>query len=279
MAQLVEICSRAAFCCAAALCKQEFLSAVGALEHRHLSVAGSGVRELHRVFSQLVQAKSKPTHAFADRRIFAHGHCEVWSLSPSDATFQAFLKSVGGLMPEVGRAKTRIPDLYPNDVAVALWIEVGDVAVLLGSDLERTGWLEILQSAERPTGKASAIKVPHHGSRNADVPEVWDRMLDTDPFAVLTPWRRGKYALPSDQDVRRILSNTANSYASARSSSVAASPARRNSTVDRTIRESGVNLRRLAMSPGAVRLRRPIDGSIPWQVELFGAACHLHNFN
>lgn len=279
MAQLVETCSQAAFCCAAALCQQEFLSAIGALEHRHLSVAGSGARELHRVFSQLGQAKSKPTHAIADRRIFAHGHCEVWSLSPGDAAFQNFLKSVGGLVPEVGRDKTRIPDQSPNDVAVVLWMAVGDIAVLLGSDLERRGWIEILQSAERPVGKASAFKVPHHGSENADLPEVWERMLSVDPFAVLTPWRRGGNALPSVQDVERILGKTANAYSSVPSKSVAMSPERRDSAVERTIRESGIKLRRLAMSPGAVRLRRPIDASIPWQVELFGTACHLQNFN
>jgi len=278
MAQLVEVCSRAAFCCAAALCKQEFLSAVGALEHRHLSVAGSGVRELHRVFSHLVQAKSEPTHAFADRRIFTHGHCEVWSLSPSDATFQAFLKSVGGLMTEVGRAKTRISDPSPNDVAVALWIEAGDVKVLLGSDLEQSGWVEILQSSARPTCKASAFKIPHHGSGNADVPGVWQQMLDVDPFSVLTPWRRGGHSLPAAQDVNRILGKTANAYSTARHTSLATSPERRNSTVDRTIRESGVKLRRLAMSPGAVRLRRPIGGPATWRIELFGSACHLQNF-
>ena len=45
---------------------------------------------------------------------------------------------------------------------------------------------------------------------------VWKRMLDSNPFAVLTPWRKGSHTLPSQHDVRRILSFTTNAYASAR---------------------------------------------------------------
>ncbi len=279
MARLLDACSQASFCCAAVFCQQEFLSAVAAFEHRHLTVAGSGVRELYEVFTHLREAGTRPTHAVANRRVFARGACEVWSLSPSDAAFQEFLGVIGALVPREGQAKTRIPDHSPNDVAVALWIGVNDIAVLLGSDLERRGWLEILQSTERPLGQASVFKVAHHGSGNSDVPEVWRHMLITDPVAVLTPWQRGGRLLPTPTDVNRILSSTTTAFASAHDSTLAASPARRSPMVDRTIRESGVHLRRPVMSPGAVRLRRLIGGPDPWQIELFGAACHLRNFN
>ena len=278
MARLVDACRQAMFCCAAALCQKEFLSAVATLEQRHLTVVGSGARELYDVFTRLREAKAKPAYAIANRPIFTRGGCKVWSLSPSDTAFQRFLGTIGDLVPREGQAKTRIGDLSPNDVAVALWVEVGEVAILLGSDLEGSGWEVILQSAERPPGRASAYKIAHHGSEDADVPGVWEGMLEPDSSAVLTPWRRGGSALPTQKDVKRILSNTANAYASARTRSVVTSPARRNRMVDRTIRESGVRLQRLAMSPGAVRLRRRIAASDPWQVELFGAACHLEDF-
>ena len=278
MSQLVDACRQATFCCASALRQEEFLSVVGALERRHFTVAGSGIRELHGVFTHLGEAKAKPTYASANRRIYSRGDCEVWSLSPSDAAFQNFLRAIGSLVPSNGETKRRIPDPSPNDLAVALWIGVGDVAVLLGSDLERRGWVEILQSAERPPGTASAFKIAHHGSANADEPGVWEQMLDSNPFAVLTPWQRGGRALPSEQDVQRILSNTSEAYASARSGSVTKSASRRDRMVDRTIRESGARLRRLALSPGGIRLRRLIHAADPWNVELFGAACHLENF-
>ena len=274
--KLVEVCKKASFCCATVLCKEEFLTAVGALKDRHLSVAGSGLKEIHGVFSRLSQVAPKLTLALADRRIFMQGACEIWSLSPNDANFLKFLKTIADLLPEVGRSKTRIPSLSPNDVAVALWVKVEDIAVLLGSDLEKRGWVEILQNASPPNGKASAFKVPHHGSKNAHEPDVWKRMLAPDPFAVLTPWRKGSRTLPSQQDVQRILSFTTNAYASERLGSSTRSPVSRINMVERTIRESGVDLRRLA--PGAVRLRRPIGLQAQWKVETFGAACHLKDF-
>ena len=276
MARLVEACGRAAFCCAGALCQEEFLAAVRALENRHLSVNGSGLREIYSVFTRLREEASNPTFAYADRRIFDRGGCEIWSLSPGDASFRSFLESIGQLLPGAGQAKNRIRSLSPNEVAVALWIKVGDVAVLLGSDLEKQGWIEILESTARPAGKASAFKVPHHGSKSAHAQGVWSRMLDPEPFAVLTPWHRGGRALPSKDDVRRILSNTPNAYATA---SIGASPrvrARTNKTVDRTIRESGISLRSLPASSGAIRLRRPCGSGVQWSVEKFGSARHLN---
>ena len=83
----------------------------------------------------------------------------------------------------------------------------------------------------RPSGPASAFKVPHHGSDSADEPRIWRELLDSDPVAVLTPWRRGDRVLPSD-DARRILTKTETAYATARVD--VAGPARRASIVERT---------------------------------------------
>lgn len=277
MAELVRHCSSATFCCASALGKEEFLAAVRALEGRHLSSAGSGIREIHAVFSRLAQrtAVRTPRLALANRRIFEHGGCEIWSLSPNDRNYAAFLKTIGDLIPSEGQSKGRVPDHSPNEVAVVLWIRIENIVVLLGADLERPGWVEILQSAERPSDKASAFKIPHHGSNGAHASAVWTHMLEPNPFAVLTPWRRGGHALPTQSDVERILSFTPNAYATARNSLSTGAITRRPKMVDRTMRESGVKLRRLALSSDAIRLRRPLDAKTGWSVEKFGSACDL----
>ena len=277
MAQMVEVCDKATFCCSSVLRDKEFLAVIGALEYRHLSAAGSGLREIFNVFSRLSQVKSQPTLAIANRPIYRQGRCEICSLSPNDANFLTFLRNVGNLLPKEGESKRRISSISPNDVAVVLWIKADDLVVLLGSDLEKRGWVEILQSTTRPAGMASAFKVPHHGSENAHEPDVWKRMLEPDPFAVITPWRRGRRRLPSKRDAQRILSYTKNAYASATIGSSASTTMSRIKEVDRTIRESGVELRRLTMSPGAVRLRRKIGSRTQWQVEKFGSACHLED--
>ena len=247
------------------------------MEGRPISAAGSGVREIHSVFARLKEAASKPTFALANRRIFARGACEIWSLPPDDAVFQSFLQSVGRLAPGTGQTKTRIPAPSPNEIAVVLWVEVGNVVVLLGADLEKRGWAGILRSGEKPAGAAAAFKLPHHRSANADEPGVRERMLEPAPVAALTPWRRGGRSLPSRHDVTRILEHTESAYATARTDSPGR-PRKRGGTVDRTIRESGIRLRNLAAPSGVVRLRRPLGPQAQWRVRTFGSACRLQEF-
>ena len=276
MARMVGACANAAFCCSSALCREEFLAAVRALEGRHVAAFGSGVQEIHGTFSRLREAGAVPTWAVANRRIFATGACQVWSLAPADDAFVGFLRELGRLTPAAGQVETRIRSLSPNGVAVVLWITVGDTVVLLGSDLERYGWSAIVHDAARPGGRASVFKVPHHGSENADEPVVWERMLEPEPFAMITPWKRGGRIVPSPRDRRRILSRTANAYVSARADSTA-SVRRRPAMVERMVRQAGVRLRRMP-TPDGVRLRRRIGSGTSWEVERFGSACHLRDF-
>ena len=191
--------------------------------------------------------------------------------------FQRFLTSVGGLIPKQGENKTRIRSLSPNEAAVALWVDTGDFTLLLGADLERSGWVAVVASPTRPTGKASAFKVPHHGSENADEPTVWQQMLESDPLAVLTPWRRGGHALPTAQDVVRILAATQNAYVTD-NGLPRRSPRHGNSAVARTLRESGSRFRRLTADNSSVRLRRPLGSQTQWTVETLGRACRLMDF-
>ena len=276
MAQMVKVCTKATFCCASVLCREEFLTAVHALEGRHVAAVGSGLREIHRAFSRLREVDTAPTLALANRRIFSKGPCQVWSLAPADDAYVDFLKELGRLLPKVGQAKTRIRSLSPNDVAVVIWIVIGDIAILLGSDLEQRGWSTIVQDSARPAGKASVFKVPHHGSESAHEPSVWERMLDPEPFAILSPWKRGGRIVPNRRDKQRILATTANSYVSAAADS--AGPVRRRANmVERMIRQSDIRLRRMP-TPDGVRLRRRIGSRAQWGVELFGSACHLRDF-
>ena len=120
MGKLVETCSEANFCCSAALCEQEFLEMIGAVENRPMSTTSSGMQELYQVFSLLHEKSTKPIHALANRRIFNQYDCEIWSLSPSDSEFKLFLQKVGQLIPSVGETKRHIPTLTPNQAAVVL---------------------------------------------------------------------------------------------------------------------------------------------------------------
>ena len=276
LAHMVEVCTKASFCCSSALCRGEFLEYVGALEGRHLSTSGSGLRELYNVFSGLEKAGKSPKAALANRRIFTEGNCEIWSLSPGDAVFQHFVKSVGSLIPTEGEGKKRVRDLSPNEAAVALWIALDGFSLLLGSDLEKSGWVTILESEDRPQGVASVFKVPHHGSADADEPGVWATMLQSEPVALLTPWQRGKGRLPTLPDVRRIRSKTRQAYATVDGSR--RTVPRRSSIVERVIKENGAQFTALTPTVSSVRLRRPLGTRGNWAVETLGRACDLSTY-
>jgi len=278
MARMIEQCPAALFCCAGVFCQDEFLAMVGHLENRHLSKSGSGVRELHKVFSILRDRKKKPLHAIANRMIFTQGVCRIWSLSPSDSVFQNFLRSVGAMIPRKSKGKTRDLGLSPNKAAVVLWIEGTEFSLLLGADMERSGWAAILDDAARPAGRASIYKVPHHGSEDADEPAVWERMLEAEPFAVLTPWRRGRGVLPTMSDARRISKATPNAWVTDKGLVKHDRIKYENRAVARKLREIGARLRRLDKSGGQVRLRRVIGSDAQWTVETFGNACNLVDY-
>lgn len=276
IAEIVRRCPSATFCCASVLLQREFLVRVGALETRSFSAAGSGLRELHDVFSTLSDAKKVPIHAIANRTVFKQGNCTVSSLSPGDGVFQKFLMLIADQVSHSGEPKRRAGRLSPNDVAVALWIDAVEFSVILGADLERSGWSAILAGGVRPAGKASAFKIPHHGSKDADEPGVWSQMLEPDPVAILTPWHKGGHHLPEEADVNRILATTPHAYASSTPNTTQSStPRHKNKMVARTLRESSVRTRPLSAQHGMVRLRRRVAPQTPWTVDVFGDACHL----
>ena len=278
MGRIVDECRAATFVCANAFAEPELLTAVRALEKRHLSRSGSGLRELHSVFSTLRERPAKLALAIADRRVFSEDDCDVWSLSPNDAVVVDFLRSMCSARARKGERKDRVPTLSPNRVSVALWVSVRDTVALLGGDLPREEWLNILEHRKDPSGTAGVFKVPHHGSPDADDPRIWAEMLDSEPYAVLTPWHRGGRRRPTATDVRRLLSYSARTYATTRG----VSGVRRNRELQRLIRRSTANTNidlRSAVAPiGAIRLRKAIDKAEDWRVQLFGGACHLKEY-
>ena len=276
LGKLIEICDKATFCCASALCKNEFLTAVGVMESGRVSAVGSGMQEFHKVLSLLEKRSSKPIFAFSNRLILNQDGCEIWSLSPFDEHFYTFLQEIGRLLPKELETKRRISALTPNKVAVVLLVKIDDIVILLGADLENPGWLKILNAHERPSWKASVFKIPHHGAQNAHEERVWKEMLYNKPIAALAPWQRGGKRLPTRGDIKRILSFTPRAYTTASHSIFTRKPVRRRSgVVERMIKETGAKFRRIRPSSGIIRLRKKRSSRNDWDVQLLGSACKL----
>lgn len=281
-----KACTSADMVCSNALNSKEFFQLL-TLQRSHSSILTSittGIDEFREIM-QLVLDRKKNSgklplqFATSCKTIFTHSSsstsARVVSLSPSDAEFYRALIGFEGLFPaKVGEAKKRLVDLKPNDTAVVLWIEIDNLMVLLGSDLENcaaedSGWKNIVTSLNRPTGRAIVFKIPHHGSVTGYEERVWQEMLTKNPHAILTPFTRSN--LPREGEVMRILSHTTNAYSAADGSS---KKVKRESIVDKVLKERTITRKTLDGKLGLVRLRFDIKTQ-SIREQLFGTACHL----
>lgn len=285
LSNIVSSCPNAPVCCSSALTQREFLAHVLDYENIMTQTALSGINEIKQTF-QILRSRCPTKKALANRIVLnlpAEGtadSCVVTTLSPSDKEYDLFLRGIADLIPQVRQTKMRAPYLRPNHAAVALWIETGAVKILLGSDLEEkgeplTGWSAIVQSAERPQGRASIYKVPHHGSSTGHHDQVWSDMMVQPSIAVLSPFYHAGKKLPTDKDVARIVTLAPESYITTRDPAPR-SKRRRPSPVERTIRETVGKIRAVQPPMGWVSLRNGGNSNPDrWYVELSPAGSRL----
>jgi hypothetical protein len=286
MARMVAECRNASFCCSQALRAGEFFGMVKVFKTRPLIAAGPGIREIDDVFETLISEKRVARLASANKAIMhlnatetSHGiPCTVTALSPSDKQILLSLAEIAALIPGV-ETKYRCTPQSPNHTTVVIWVQIGDIALLLGGDLEETGdsetgWSVIVASADRPNGSANVFKVPHHGSANGHNDDVWSKMLVRHPFAILAPFNRGT-KLPSPCDVERITRLTDRAYSTA-SLAMQRSPRRLPRAVEHQLSAMGVQITRAEPRTGGVRLRNGgSDAPNDWKIQLWQDACPL----
>jgi len=103
-------------------------------------------------------------------------------------------------MPLLAGIGVTFPRPDPNAAAVVLQVRVGDIGVLLASDLEEhadpgRGWRAV---AERFSGEPlrDVIKVSHHGSANGNSDCIWDELMVPHPLGLVTHFHNGSVHLP-----------------------------------------------------------------------------------
>jgi hypothetical protein len=192
------------------------------------------------------------------------------------------LREFAQLLPQPDQPKRQPIAIRPNNAAVVLWIGIGDLSVLLGSDLEETedpstGWSVIVDSKARPDGKSCVFKIPHHGSSNGNQARVWSEMLTDEPTAVLTPFVNGRVELPTRSDVRRICGQTPNAFST--NKVLINQQIKRHGAVEKMIKETVKSIRTIPSTPGHVRLRKNVVGTEKsnWSIDLFDGAVDLRH--
>ncbi len=275
--------TNARFACSTALKTEQFIALVQ-LQTKALQ-SDSGVDEFGEILkilrdrkpSQLSDKLITPMWAIQDRQLLYRNQGErtfsakITALSPSDGTVKLALNQIANLMPRPDQQQRRITNRPPNEASVVLLIEVGNRRALFGADLEHSGragegWLAILDSSQTAQ-PAQIFKVAHHGSPNADCPDVWQRLLNPNPIAVLTPFTSGK-GLPQDKDIARLKDRTPYLYCTGE---LKAKFPKRDHIVEKTLQKR----KRIAVEGklGHVRIRwSATDTSAEPNVELFNGA-------
>ena len=289
--ELYTVASAAKFSCASALAGKEFVS----LAKIYSEGAGKipvGPEELYKCLTTLRHraketGKSHHRWAITDRLLWQSSESsklkvKLTALSPSDEMFtrmQQMMLNYVTLLKK-GYSEPRLIAGCPNDVAVALLLEVNGRQILLGSDLEQeanpsVGWSAVLVSEAVKESKCCMFKVAHHGSASGHNDQVWDKLLEQEPIALLTPFRHGKLRIPTQTDRERILRRTGRAFISADPNASAKLP--KKGTKVQALIDSTVHDRRLAAGQmGQVRWRVPLNNPADLgRVELFDGAMPL----
>lgn len=272
ISSLLEVAHNAKFVCSAALNSREFFQLVAAdSEHSYVSHERStsefcnALRILHARRGDRFAAG--PIWAQHDMRILASqspGGAEVFSRSPASQTITDAIGDIARNTLQPGMQMRRFLSIGPNDTSVVLQVKTKALNILLGGDLEagrdrHRGWRAILHShRESPLSPSCAYKVAHHGSANADLPEIWQELLTEQPQALIAPFAVGRKPLPSPEDVERVRARTKNIFCT--KWPVSKSPPTRESAVERTVRNVAIQRRALHKTCGHIRLRVPISG-------------------
>lgn len=276
LAEILRACSTARFACSHAFSTREFLLLVEspALGTEQLP---AGLREFAEILAILKERRAAgnlllgtPELVNQKTVLDQSARCEVMSLSPSSATVMEAVQAFATLLPEPSQPMKCVPSPKANEGSVALWVCGASGVALLGADLERNskddrGWGAVLGCAPLMKGRASLVKVPHHGSSTGHDQRMWDELLVSQPHAMLTPWELGGRHVPDAADRDRIC---ALAPAAVIAGDTVAKLDRYQPAVERTLREATISRQAAIGRTGHIRARCTPSDKGQWRVDL-----------
>lgn len=180
-----------------------------------------GLRELGNFLKRVEEAKGRGARIIklAERtEIIRKGQygeheIEILALSPSAESQRQYAELLFKAIPtKDGDVPGLIygKDNQHNLIASALYCQIGQLKLILGSDLEignndQTGWKGVLANKDSPDLSAHVVKVPHHGSPNAFYEPVWGKFSQKSHLvSVITPYMRLSAPLPTGEILQKI---------------------------------------------------------------------------
>ena len=275
LSKIVESCSNATLYISGVFDNNEaraFLSAYGG---RAVANHTAGAKELFSAISASKRDVNPTLHKTLIWEDVVQGrNMRAVAFSPTPAASAQSRAQMAQYLPEIHSPIKQVPELKPNLEAIVIHINLGDDAILLGSDLEdhgALGWSSILDNTWCLSNQcASVYKIAHHGSSTGDHSKIWSKLLTKTPLAALTPFVKGSVKLPDPTDLIRILGNTKEAYIS----SDGTKRPRMSPELVKRMGQMAQNIVPVSTGFGAVRFRKKLD-SKDWDVKLFGPAKRL----
>jgi beta-lactamase superfamily II metal-dependent hydrolase len=115
----------------------------------------------------------------------------IMALAPCADRVEAYKDTLRRCFDTQGRLLADPPSLKENDLSLGLLIRYGTTRVVLGGDVEKPSWEELLRDwpmERRGDLAVHGVKVSHHGSTNGYCINLWETFsANGQPVAVVTP--------------------------------------------------------------------------------------------
>lgn len=176
--------------------------------------AAEDASELERIFTLIRDARKRrndpliPKNAVVGTQLYPvpvdpSAGFQIWSVAPSGRQTERYEDDLGKCFDASGRMVDRLPYSRHNEISLALLVVFGETSIVLGGDVEESGWADSMREFGAQKLNAAAVKVSHHGSTNGYCDRLWESFAEGGkPIAVLTPFRR--HGLPKREGLEHI---------------------------------------------------------------------------
>lgn len=272
IAEVAKTCATAPCILSTAFNSNEAMAFLAAYSGEANGNLSRGTRELVAVIESRESVQFSHQQCIVLEDHFGGRRIRVTAFSPVHAAIGVMVAAFGAKAAALeGTGIDNAVSTSANEESVALHIDFGDDAVLLGSDLENhptLGWAAVVSDkwclSQR---RGSLYKVAHHGSKSGHEQGVWQSLLAPKSDAVLTPFTLGRHKIPDAQEIATVKGNAGRAFIS---SSAASKPRMETSQVKR-LGDIVSGLKPVNNGFGAIRSRKAF-GATAWTIECFGDA-------
>jgi hypothetical protein len=114
---------------------------------------------------------------------------QLWGLAPSGRHVDEYRRCLLRSFGKDRTFKSALPSADHNLISSAFLVIFGTSRLILGGDVEKDGWRDVLDNKSLGNIAAHAVKIPHHGSANGYCDGLWTTIAaQGEPVGVLTPY-------------------------------------------------------------------------------------------